>query len=321
MVIRIGSMLFRRSTMIGCTMSTALLIHEANKPKFISSMDTAPERSKCDPILMSHKTDRYNGIIINDPLNFPSTPAEFNDKMERSISKWKLEKKRGVWLTIPPEKIGFAAHAVKHGFEVHSADKKQGLIMTRWLPDTPNTLPSPASHYVGVGCLLLNEDKTEMLVVQEKNGILRGKGFWKIPTGTVENGEDLPRACARELLEETGIEATAKSCVLFRHATQYLNNKGDVFLIFLMELDDPENCRIRIQESEIAACEWIPLETYFQQDTSALFPAGREAYRVMNQSIKAAIEDESRGWAISHYNLLNNDRSAIYHPRQQHSSQ
>ncbi|CAN0333965.1 unnamed protein product, partial [Ectocarpus sp. 4 AP-2014] len=52
----------------------------------------------------------------------------------------------------------------------------------RWLPSTASQLPANASHQVGVGALVLNEDG-DVLVVREKNGPLRGTGIWKFPTG------------------------------------------------------------------------------------------------------------------------------------------
>ena len=46
---------------------------------------------------------------------------------------------------------------------------------------------------VGVGCFVLNE-RQEVLVVQEANGPLRGKGVWKLVTGLVDAGEDIVQA-------------------------------------------------------------------------------------------------------------------------------
>lgn len=61
---------------------------------------------------------------------------------------------------------------------------------------------------VGVGGFVLNE-RREVLVVQERNGPLKGKGVWKMPTGLVSEGEDLHEAAAREILEETVRAASA----------------------------------------------------------------------------------------------------------------
>jgi ADP-ribose pyrophosphatase YjhB (NUDIX family) len=64
-------------------------------------------------------------------------------------------------------------------------------MMTKWLSPAANTLPPNASHQVGVGAFVVNEQQ-QVLVVQEANGPLRGEGFWKMPTGIVHQGEDQP---------------------------------------------------------------------------------------------------------------------------------
>ena len=260
-----------------------------------------------------HTHDRYQGILL-DGEDLPSDQQDFERKLGNSLMKWREEKRRGVWLTLPQEKLNYAAPAVnKFGFEVHSASKDKGLTLTKWLPDTPNTLPSPASHYVGVGCLVLSRDRKKLLVVQEKNGILRNTGFWKIPTGAADAGEELAETCVRELMEETGVSAIPKGVVLFRHATRYLNGKGDFFVVFLMELSSNDDT-IRIQESEIADAKWLPLEDYFAQDLSPLWPAGQVAYRHMNAAMRRAIEQPNQQllWPAFYYSTT--DRSAIFAP-------
>ena len=270
-----------------------------------------------DSLVLKHALDRYQGCLVNDPASLPRTAEEFNEKLAHSLDVWRAEKRRGIWLTLSPETAGFVGEAIKkHGFELHSADKDK-LLLTKWLPGeegVPNSLPAPASHYVGIGCLLLNSTKDKMLVVQEKNGVLRGSGFYKIPTGTVEAGEDLASACVRELKEETGIDAEVKGLVLFRHATQFLNGKGDLFFVFLMKLPErSQDQQIVIQESEIADAKWIPLEDYFGQSLAPLWPAARVAYTKMNQTIKDALDDpEGRVWQL--YSYSEKDKSAIFSP-------
>ena len=261
---------------------------------------------------LKHTHDRYQGILL-DGDDLPADQLDFERKLGNSLTKWREEKRRGVWLTLPQDKLKLASPAVeKFGFEVHSAARDKGLTLIKWLPDTPNTLPSPASHYAGVGCLVLSKDRRRMLVVQEKNGILRGSGFWKIPTGAAEAGEELAETCVRELMEETGISAVPKGVVLFRHATRYLNGKGDFFIVFLMELSSDEDT-IKIQESEIADAKWLPVEEYFSQDLSPLWPAGQVAYRRMNSAMRAAIEQPDKAlWPAYYYSTT--DRSAIFAP-------
>ena len=78
-------------------------------------------------------------------------------------------------------------------------------MMVRWLPETKSTIPPNASSYVGVGAFVVN-DRDEVLVVKEKSGPAKGRG-WKLPTGFVEQGVEVWIGAEREVLEETGVEA------------------------------------------------------------------------------------------------------------------
>lgn len=93
-------------------------------------------------------------------------------------------------------------------------------MLTKWLPSTPNTMPGFASHYVGVGGLVLNKDRTKLLCIQEKNSIT-GRPFWKIPGGLVEAGESIEDAVKREVWEETGVKTNFVSILGFRELLKY----------------------------------------------------------------------------------------------------
>jgi hypothetical protein len=51
---------------------------------------------------------------------------------------------------------------------MHHANK-ENIVMVKWLPNTPSTIPQPSSHYVGVGVAVVDE-QNRILVVQEKFG-------------------------------------------------------------------------------------------------------------------------------------------------------
>jgi 8-oxo-dGTP pyrophosphatase MutT (NUDIX family) len=79
-------------------------------------------------------------------------------------------------------------------------------MLTKWLPTSPNKLPSFASHFVGVGGLVLDKQKKNILCVQERKSMFKEE-LWKLPGGLVETGESLETAVVREVWEETGIKA------------------------------------------------------------------------------------------------------------------
>lgn len=59
---------------------------------------------------------------------------------------------------------------------------------------------------VGAAVIVFDEER-RLLLVKRAEGATR-PGFWSIPAGFVDYGEEVRAAAARELLEETGLEAT-----------------------------------------------------------------------------------------------------------------
>lgn len=213
---------------------------------------------------LDHKVDFYNGVNILSK-NLPITKEEFSSKLGTSLAKWKEEKKRGVWLKIPTSsgRIGFVETAVNtHGFKVHSAEPSE-IILNKWLPEgeEEDSLPGNASSYIGVGCLVLNK-QGKILAVQERNGWLKGKGYWKIPTGLINQNEHIPSAALRELKEETGIDASFKGVLCFRQLARGFMSKCDLFFLCVCEA---ESLEIYAQESEIEKAEWLDAKEFFGQ--------------------------------------------------------
>ncbi|OQU76744.1 nudix hydrolase 2 isoform X3 [Sorghum bicolor] len=102
----------------------------------------------------------------------------------------------------------------------------------------------------------------EVLVVQEKSGVLRGLGVWKFPTGVVEPGEDINVGAVREVKEETGIDAEFVEVLAFRQSHKSFFDKSDLFFVCLLR---PLSYDITKQDSEIEACQWMPIEEFAAQ--------------------------------------------------------
>ena len=85
---------------------------------------------------------------------------------------------------------------------------KNGYVMlTKWLDkNSINKMPSFATHYVGVGGLVINNDRTKILAIQEQKPVI--EGLWKLPGGLVETNESIHEACMREVWEETGVKTS-----------------------------------------------------------------------------------------------------------------
>jgi hypothetical protein len=116
-------------------------------------------------------------------------------------------------------RVFFLKLFVQEGFKYHHAEEAY-LMMTYWIPDEPNMLPANASHQVGVGGFVINDQMEvsgshvhtcfcfdgnrqaafaflnsdgvlfeqffyQVLVVQEKYRGSSLDGVWKLPTGFI----------------------------------------------------------------------------------------------------------------------------------------
>ncbi|XP_043692608.1 nudix hydrolase 2-like isoform X3 [Telopea speciosissima] len=222
-------------------------------------MEHVVSESGAQPVELLHGVeDDFGGVIVD--MKDPMDSESFVASLRASISKWRQEGKKGVWIKLPIELVNLIEAAVKEGFWYHHAEPNY-LMLVSWIPDTPNTIPVNASHRVGVGAFVIN-DKREMLVLQEKSGKLRGSGVWKFPTGVVDEGEDICKAVVREVKEETGIDAEFVEVLAFRQSHQSFFGKSDLFFVCMMR---PLSFDIQKQEVEIEAAQWMPIEEYAAQ--------------------------------------------------------
>ena len=78
------------------------------------------------------------------------------------------------------------------GFKFHHA-KDDYLLLTQWLPtEGENKIPGYASHYIGVGGVVMNKDKSKLLCIQERRPAPDQEGsLWKLPGGLVDPGESI----------------------------------------------------------------------------------------------------------------------------------
>ncbi|KAG6744490.1 hypothetical protein POTOM_051122 [Populus tomentosa] len=168
--------------------------------------------------------------------------------------------KRGVWIKVPIQLVNLVEAAVKEGFWFHHAEPKY-LMLAFWIPEGSHTLPANASHRVTIGAFVMNK-KREVLVVQEKYGIFRGTGIWKLPTGTVDEGEDIRAGAIREVKEETAIDTEFVEVLAFRQSHKSFFGKSDLIFVCMLR---PLSFDIQKQESEIEDAQWMPWDDYVAQ--------------------------------------------------------
>lgn len=203
--------------------------------------------------------DEYGGVVI-DSDRLPSDPYKFASLLRLSLFQWKKMGKKGIWLKLPLEQSDFVPIAVKEGFQYHHAEPGY-VMLTYWIPEGPSMLPANASHQVGVGGFVINENN-EVLVVQEKHCSPATLGLWKIPTGFILEAEEIYTGAVREVKEETGIDTEFVEVIAFRHAHNVAFEKSDLFFICMLR---PLSSKIIIDDLEVAAAKWMPLVEFVEQ--------------------------------------------------------
>lgn len=202
--------------------------------------------------------DSYDGVTLE--MEHPMDAKDFVPLLRASISKWRLEGKKGVWVKLPVKLANLVDPVIQEGFKYHHAEPDY-LMLVYWIPKTPSTIPENASHRVGIGAFVMNSN-SEILVVKEKNGGFRGTGVWKLPTGVVNEGEDISAAAIREVKEETGIEAEFVEILAFRQSHKSFFRKSDLFFVCMLR---PRTSAIHKQDCELEAAQWMPIQDYVEQ--------------------------------------------------------
>ena len=220
--------------------------------------------SPSSPVILSGRQDAYDGIILDDPEQYPSSPGEFLSALQVSLRAWRQQGRRGVWLKLPLSTADLVPAAAAAGFVFHHAEPDY-VMMTQWLPNNEeNKLPPSASHQVGVGAFVYDEKSSRVLVVKEKSGPLKGKDVWKVPTGLVLQGEDITEAAVREVREETGVVATFEAVLAMRQAHGFAFGKSDLFFLVALKpaAENVTSHPLVPQEDEIEDATWMLLEDY-----------------------------------------------------------
>ncbi|XP_031258940.1 nudix hydrolase 2-like [Pistacia vera] len=236
--------------------------------------------------LLKGINDEHGGVIVE--MKEPMAPEVFVTVLRDSLLQWKHQGKKGVWIKMPIGLVNLVETAVKEGFWYHHAEPNY-LMLVYWIPKTGNTIPANATHQVGVGAFVLN-DRRELLVVKEKSGSFQVIGLWKIPTGIVDEGEDIFKAAIREVKEETGIDTEFMEILAFRQSHKSFFEKSNLFFLCMLR---PSSFDIQKQELEIEAAQWMPFEEYAAQP----FVQKTELLKYMNDLCLAKIDNGYAGFS------------------------
>jgi nicotinamide mononucleotide (NMN) deamidase PncC/8-oxo-dGTP pyrophosphatase MutT (NUDIX family) len=213
------------------------------------------EVDDADPTVLSASEDRYGGVEIEVPETAVKHGMHsFQRALKRRIESWVAAGKRGLWLKVPMACTHLLGAARDEGFRFHHA-KAEYAMMTRWLPrDLPSPLPAYAFTQIGVGGVVVNS-KGEVLMVKERVSPLpQFQGCWKLPGGLADPGEDFADTVAREVKEETGVDAALVGVVSLRHSHGFRFGQGDIYVVVkLLATNDA----ITIDEHELQDARWM----------------------------------------------------------------
>lgn len=235
-----------------------------------------------------YKVTPYNGLYV-DSSSLPQTADIFSVQLKEIIGMAKDTNRSLIWLDLPITCSNFIPVAVDSGFVFHHTDSDKLTLVYRVQPDS--FVPGYATHYIGAGGVVLDEDRN-ILVIQEKHHKIR---HYKLPGGTLDPGEHISTAVCREVLEETGIETEFLGISCFRHFHGYKFGKSDIYFTCLLK---PLTKKITIDTREVVKAVWMPVEEYLNHPDTMIFnrrivEAALEPLSLKRESIPGYKSDET----------------------------
>lgn len=195
--------------------------------------------------------DIYNGITI-DYKDLPSSKEEFEVNLDFLIDET-INHRNLIWIYIDIKKSDFIPIATNKEFFFHSCGENYILLVRRLKPNA--IIPTAANHTLGVGVVVINE-KNELLVIKERISTIG----YKLPGGHIDDGEMISNACAREVLEETGIKVEFESIISLGHFYPHQFHKSNLYILCIAK---PLSYEINITDTaEIQDAKWVDVYEY-----------------------------------------------------------
>lgn len=221
--------------------------------------------------LLEGVTNQFRGVMLN-PEALSDDVHTFTVALRESLVAWTSEGLKVVWLEVPIAKSALIPVAVAAGFTFHHSGDEYLMLTMRLIDDAH--VPPYATHYIGVGGVVLRENR-DLLVVCERHRNPGQAPFYKLPGGALLQGEHLAEGVIREVLEETGVHTQFDALVCFRHWHGYRYGKSDIYFVCRLH---PLSHDITMQEEEIEECLWMPVDDFL----------GSQEVSVFNKSIVGA---------------------------------
>lgn len=125
------------------------------------------------------------------------------------------------------------------------------------------------------GCIIIHENK--VLLVYEK-----GRDFWGLPKGHVEEGESEVQTAVREVKEEVGIDVEVDTNK--RYSIKYII-RNEIEKTCILFIAKPKNYNIQKQEDEIGDVKWCDFDEAIETLT----------FDDWKKMLKKALEDYNGG--------------------------
>ncbi|MCP4425339.1 MAG: NUDIX domain-containing protein [Chloroflexi bacterium] len=232
---------------------------------------------------LTYTTNKFNAAIVTPDSLAGIDRAEFGRWLSKGAAQWKDEGLWTAWLQIPIKKSELIPEAVSLGFTFHHSQR--GYLMLTLQLQAGAIIPPYATHYAGVGGIVINE-RDELLIVVEQADRVDRPNYYKLPGGALLAGEHIADGIIREVWEETGVETRFESLVMLRHWHEYRYGKSDFYFACRLA---PLSDQIKKQDSEIYACQWMPANKFLAHGSVGIF-----SKRVVEHALKV-----NRGMAPS----------------------
>lgn len=176
--------------------------------------------------------------------------------------------------------------AIQAGLHMHYAHKTEALAKICLFGHSENecNYPKFRTSSTGVTGVVFNEDLTEFVAVQEKDGPYRGN---KAITGTVdiETLETPLDAIVREIKEETAVTVAKEQAVFAGHVwtSDFRNGAPDSNLLFVFKVKKDDH-QLVAQESEIRIVKWLNVDEFL----NAQLPVKHNKPLIIKKVVEAA---------------------------------
>ena len=196
--------------------------------------------------------------------------------LSKSIPTWRADKNiSAVWIHLSGSKqSSLIPTALDCGFDYHHA-LQNNVSLCLWLHESmPNKIPPYATHQIGCGAVVTRtrRQQKQVLLVREARSFEQ----WKLPGGLADLSEELPDAAEREVLEETGVQATFQSIMALRNSHQMSFGKSDLYVVCHLEVEEKEeeessssssNEVLGIDPDEIEEARWFDVHEWAKTTT------------------------------------------------------